>query len=358
MAAALLAVATPALAVERFPPPDFEGGHTLPSTSTPVADPLWYDIADGAALIVAMVVATWLVLRGRSRRGVLVLGALSLLYFGFWRQGCICSIGAVQNVALAGFDGGYALPLIAAVFFLVPVLFSLLFGRTFCAGVCPLGAIQELVAIKPVRVPTAIEEPLRTLPYVYLGAAVLFAATGSAFIICEYDPFVAFFRMSGPLGMLLLGAGMLVVGMFIVRPYCRYLCPYGIVLGWFSRFSHAHARIDPQQCINCRLCEDACPVSAITRPNDASRDGDEQAQQRTRLTKVAVALPVMVLSGAALGYALSPAMSRMHPTVSLAQRIAAEDAGLYDEPTLASEAFRATGEPAPQLYANAASIAG
>ncbi len=69
-------------------------------------------------------------------------------------------------------------------------------GRSFCASVCPLGAVQELVAVRPVQVPTWIDHALGLLAYVYLGAAVLFAATGTAWIICRYDPFVGLFRLS------------------------------------------------------------------------------------------------------------------------------------------------------------------
>ena len=75
-------------------------------------------------------------------------------------------------------------------------MFTLFFGRTFCAAVCPLGAVQELVAVRPVKVPRWLDQALGLLAYVYLGAAVMFAATGTAFLICRYDPFVGFFRRS------------------------------------------------------------------------------------------------------------------------------------------------------------------
>ena len=67
-------------------------------------------------------------------------------WLGFWREGCICSIGAIQNVALALGDSGYTIPASVVVLFTLPLVFTLLFGRTFCAAVCPLGGVQELVA--------------------------------------------------------------------------------------------------------------------------------------------------------------------------------------------------------------------
>ena len=134
--------------------------------------------------------------RRRSRRGLFLLGIVSLAWLGFWRKGCICPIGAIQNVTLALFDPTTPCPGRRPALFALPLLFTLFFGRTFCAAVCPLGAVQELVAVRPVNVPAWLDQALGLLAYVYLGAGVTFAATGTAFVICRYDPFVGFFRHS------------------------------------------------------------------------------------------------------------------------------------------------------------------
>jgi polyferredoxin len=81
-------------------------------------------------------------------------------------------------------------------FFMLPIAFSLFAGRTFCAGVCPHGALQDLVLIKPLQVPAPLEHA-RHITLHLPGSGVLFAATGSAFIICQFDPFVPIFRMNG-----------------------------------------------------------------------------------------------------------------------------------------------------------------
>ncbi|MHC5074726.1 MAG: 4Fe-4S binding protein, partial [Planctomycetota bacterium] len=104
------------------------------------------------------------------------------------------------------------------------LVFTLFFGRTFCSAVCPLGAIQDLVLLRPVQVAPCLEGGLRLFAYIYLGAAVLLAATGSAFIICRYDPFVSFFRITGHMSLLVLGVCFLLIGMFVGRPYCRFIC--------------------------------------------------------------------------------------------------------------------------------------
>ncbi|UCG48837.1 MAG: 4Fe-4S binding protein, partial [Phycisphaerales bacterium] len=131
--------------LERFPPPDFESGYEQPETTVPPPRSGIYEYVDPAVLLATLSLASYLVLRRRSRRAIFVLAVFSLLYFGFWRKGCICPIGAIQNVTLMIFDSGYAIPVVAVIFFLLPLVFTLFFGRTFCAAVCPLGAAQDLV---------------------------------------------------------------------------------------------------------------------------------------------------------------------------------------------------------------------
>jgi polyferredoxin len=205
-----------ALGLERFPPPDFvETKHAIPSPTVPDPRRNVYEYIDAIVLLAALGLSCYLVLKKRSRRAIFVLMVFSLLYFGFWRKGCVCSIGAIQNIVLSIFDRDYAVPLVVAGFFLLPLIFTLFFGRTFCAAVCPLGAVQDLVLLRPVSVPSWAESGLRLFAYVYLGAAVLFAATGSAFVICRYDPFVSIFRFTGDLNILILGGCLLLVGVFI-----------------------------------------------------------------------------------------------------------------------------------------------
>ena len=346
---ASLRVVPAAVSAPRFPPPDFETGHALPATLTPPPDGRWIESLDLVLLAAALAITTWIVLKRRSRPAVFAMAACAMAYFGFWREGCICAIGSVQNVALALFDTGYALPASAAVFFALPLVFALFFGRTFCAAVCPHGAIQDLVAVRPVHVPAWLDRSLGLLRYLYLAAAVLFAATGSAFIICRYDPFVGLFRRSGTLEMLLLGGAMLVLAMFVVRPYCRYLCPYGVLLGWLARASKWHPRIDPSHCINCHLCADACPVDAIEGPAP-DRPLEERAADRRRFGQALLMVPVIVALGVGAGLAVAAPMSRVHPTVQLARRVAAEEAALVSGQTDASRSFRARGAPIAELY--------
>ena len=341
---------------ERFPPPDFiETNHAIPTPTTPNPRQDIYEYIDAVVLLAALGLASYLVLKKRSRRTIFALTIFSLLYFGFYRKGCVCSIGAIQNVAFSIFDHEYVVPIVVLAFFLLPLVFTLFFGRTFCAAVCPLGAIQDIVLARPISVPVWVESGLRLLAYIYLALAVLFAATGSAFIICRYDPFVSIFRLSGSLNILILAGCLLLIGVFIGRPYCRFLCPYGVILRQLSRLSRWRVTITPDECIQCRLCEDSCPFGAIRKPA-AKWPTQEFHVAKKRLALLLLLLPVLVLLGGWAGSSLKGVTSKAHETVRLAEQIYSEETGKTETVTDASTAFRATGQKINDLYEQASNI--
>lgn len=337
------------MAQQRFPKPDFESGYEYPEHQFPAPRAVAWEYIDVAVLVAAMSLAAWLALRKRSRTGMIWLTVFSLAYFGFFREGCICAVGSVQNVALTLFNESYAIPLTALLFFLLPLLFALAFGRVFCSGVCPLGAVQELTALFPVKVPRKVETALSVLPYIYLGLAVLFSATNSQFIICRYDPFVGFFRLDAPYTMIIFGALLVVAGLFVSRPYCRFLCPYGVVLNWFSRFSARHLTITPSECINCRLCENSCPYNAILPSNTAEKPEARQPARR-RFALFLVMIPVIMAGGWFLTEKLHPVLAGINADVSLAREIRSEQ--LTGVPAITKEAvaFKESGRNIEELW--------
>ncbi|MDO9339061.1 MAG: 4Fe-4S binding protein [Bacteroidales bacterium] len=337
-------------AQDRFPRPEFESGYVYPTNQMPTQRaPVW-EYFDVAVLISALIVSTWLALKKRSRQGLIWMSVFSLAYFGFYRQGCICSVGSVQNVALALFNDGYTIPLPALLFFIIPLLFALAYGRVFCAGVCPLGAIQELTGFKPVKLPKTVEIILASVPFIYLALAVLFASANSQFIICRYDPFIGIFRLDATYTMIIFGTLLLLAGIFVNRPYCRYLCPYGVLLNVFSRFAGKHLTITPAECTNCRLCEEACPYDAII-PSDTDQNREEPEKSRKHFILYFLLIPVFAVSGAYILYSLAPALAGVNSEVRLAREIRLEKETGIESLSKAVVAFKESGKTEIELFA-------
>jgi ferredoxin len=130
------------------------------------------------------------------------------------------------------------------------------------------------------------------------------------------------------------------------------MCPYGVLLGWMSKFSKWHLDIPPSPCVSCRLCEDSCPYNAIDMPTPKHLVQDAEVGKRKLRAYVFLA-PVIILVGSVGGYLMYEPLSRMHPTVALSERIAAEDIGVYKEEILESETFRASDKTTENLHAEA-----
>jgi NosR/NirI family nitrous oxide reductase transcriptional regulator len=131
-----------AFSIERFPPPQFEGDYVRPEHTAPLPRGGAWPLIDAVVLISALGASSWFVLKKRSRPAIFGLMLFSLAYFGFYRKGCVCSIGAIQDMSLFLFNADYTVPLLTIFFFIAPLVVTLLFGRSFCAGVCPIGAVK------------------------------------------------------------------------------------------------------------------------------------------------------------------------------------------------------------------------
>ncbi|HOH30262.1 MAG TPA: hypothetical protein PLC40_11340, partial [Candidatus Hydrogenedentes bacterium] len=125
LVASLLAPLTVSAQTEfRFPRPEFSSGYQHEEMYLPAAR-LTPPGLDLFLLVFLLGVTAWAVLRRRSRNWVLALSLVSLVYFGFYRQGCVCSVGSVQNVLNAFIGTGEVLTLTVALFFLIPLVTAL-----------------------------------------------------------------------------------------------------------------------------------------------------------------------------------------------------------------------------------------
>lgn len=316
-------------AQNRFPKPDFESGYQYPTENYAVPAEDIHSWVNLAIMVLLMSVVAWAVHKKRVRTPVIAVSLVSVLWFGFIGGGCICSVGAVQNVALALTDSGYTIPLVVFLFFLLPIIFTLIFGRVFCSGVCPLGALQELVNVKNYRLSRAFTTFLGIIPWFYLAFAVLFAITESGFLICRFDPFAGIFRLGGDVVLITIGVILLLISIFVGRPFCRFLCPYGAVLSLFSRVSFFQIKITGKECINCDLCRNACPVDAILPPNENCVKESRMAGIR-RIILYSTILPAMIAGGALAMHSIAGSLAKNNKTVAMNKIIAAGDTESVD----------------------------
>lgn len=162
------------------------------------------------------------------------------------------------------------------------VLFSIicatafLIKKGFCSWVCPIGLVSECLARlqaylfpRPLRLTGWVDLPLRGIKYVLAGFFVwtIFFAMPTAsvgrFIHSPYNTFadiemLKFFTHISlmPFGVIV---ALLILSLLINHFWCRYLCPYGAVLGVISLLSTGRIDRDEQHCIHCGRCETVCP---------------------------------------------------------------------------------------------------
>ena len=344
-----------AMCVARFPKPDFTSGYEYPDIVHGVPYELLWNVLDIVLLVGMMGLVVWAAYRKRSRSVILSMSIVSVAYFGFFRSGCVCSVGSIQNVVTALVDPGYHLPWYVLLVFLLPIVFALLFGRVFCSGVCPLGALQELVNVRNFRLSRAVSATLSMIPWIYLAFTILYAATRSQFLVCRLDPFIGIFRLGGDLGVLGFGIVLLVMSVFVGRPFCRFLCPYGALLSVFSGLSWKKPGITDKECINCALCSVSCPVDAIRAPQ-SSRTKEERRRGVKRIILFAVLLPVLTVAGSLLVGSQSDALSLAHKDVYLYELLLRQEANQELGEPLEVETFHALGGDKDELQAKVVSI--
>lgn len=165
----------------------------------------------------------------------------------------------------------------AAMFLLVTfVSIAFLFRKAFCSWLCPVGTISEYLWQagrtlfgRNFTLPRWLDIPLRGLKYLLLGFFVWAVSSMSASAIAAFmrSPYgiiadvkmLNFFRHIGETGLIVLG--ILVIASVLVQNFwCRYLCPYGALLGIASFLSPLRIRRNVTTCIDCAKCTKACPA--------------------------------------------------------------------------------------------------
>lgn len=166
----------------------------------------------------------------------------------------------------------------SVVILIAVILVSLLLRRSFCSWICPIGTIEELLwkngfslFKKNFRINYWLDVALRSIKYVLLAFFIFFIfikmhpSQISSFIDSDYNKIADvrmldfFLNLSGfSLWFIIIT---LIVSLLVKNPFCRFLCPYGALLGLFALFSPLKVTRKKDVCISCGVCNQFCPSS-------------------------------------------------------------------------------------------------
>ena len=166
----------------------------------------------------------------------------------------------------------------AGMFLLIAfVAMSWVFRKTFCSWLCPVGTVSEYLwklgretFRRNWTLPRWLDLGLRSLKYILLGLFgwAVYSMTPRAIQEFLESPYgvvadvkmLDFFRKMG-LATAVTLAALALLSIFVRNFWCRYLCPYGALMGLASMLSPVRIRREPDKCIDCAKCAKACPSS-------------------------------------------------------------------------------------------------
>jgi polyferredoxin len=197
--------------------------------------------------------------RGATIEKYCPFGGVETLFPWLNKTGTLCSLSTMNISVLAGV-----------------LLITLLYKRVFCSHICPVGALSEWIAIpgrryiiKSWRVSPKVDRTLKWLKYLVLVLIVWGTVRVGELIFREFDPYYVLFTLGRGHGIAegIIGIGgyslviiLILFGLNVVLPlaFCKYLCPMAACLNPLSRIGLIRIRRNPDTCIDCRRCDEAC----------------------------------------------------------------------------------------------------
>ncbi|MGC8927319.1 MAG: 4Fe-4S binding protein [Myxococcota bacterium] len=157
------------------------------------------------------------------------------------------------------------------------VITALLFSRYYCVWICPKGIIQEYIYKEDfkIEVPENLDRILKKAKFILLFALIFATLFGDFKLFEHIGPFHILFSMSGSVFMVLWLSFWLILSVFVSRPYCRYFCPEGALLGLINKISFLKVGVDiGSKCTGCERCLKVCPVDAIKTADRCTKIDD------------------------------------------------------------------------------------
>ena len=210
----------------------------------------------------------------RKLRPLFLLGAVVIL--GFYRGGPGI-ISSFQNVILVALGDYWKWT--AGILFIGVIILTYFQGRVFCGWICYLGAIQEFLYIGKIKVlqTEKAQKIMRGIRYVLLSVLIVQLLITHTIEWNKIGPFRVLFNLYSPniTGYVLLGI-LLVSSLFIYRPFCKMLCPVGLILGLITKIPGASVLGITNSCTGCKICNTSCKINAITRDDGKVSKLDNQ----------------------------------------------------------------------------------
>ena len=239
------------------------------------------EIISAVVWLLAMVVSLILL----SKKKLTKTASIIILGIAFIVSGIIAGaqpnpVLPFQNVVMR-IEMGDTLLLILRSFNITAILLltTFFFGRIFCGYACPLGAIQELMSkfqfnsnLKDQKNKKTIALNPKITFYIRISYFIIFMVSGIAWglaVVQYLNVFEGFKIIKNP-GFPIVGIPAILIGIiiissiFIYRPWCRLLCPFGALADLTSRVSLFKLR-RTDACNDCGLCEKICPTQEAER---------------------------------------------------------------------------------------------
>jgi len=192
----------------------------------------------------------------------------------------ICPIGGVTSI----YDFLFISSSISLITISIVIL-SFLFGSVFCGWFCPMGTIQDIISsftkkmhVKKYNgfIASKPDKYLRLIRYIMLILLILFAVKDIAHysrLYCINNFLTGLFTGNYAVGgLVILGLIFIACSFWIERPWCKYLCPYGALLGLTNKFRMFKIKRNKSHCTNCRKCDNLCSMNIKISDNEIVND--------------------------------------------------------------------------------------
>ncbi len=168
---------------------------------------------------------------------------------------------------------------------LIPIAFTIVFGRFFCGWICPATLLYELntnvaVWLRKAGLPTGNFHFNRWLKYGVLALGlVLSAISGSVLMVNIYPPAIVGRELYYAIALGGFGAGAVFFAVTLLfdiliarRGFCRYLCPGGALYSLLGRYRLFRIKRTVETCNDCAKCNAVCEFALDPMHDDFGQE--------------------------------------------------------------------------------------